>query len=493
MSFRNGKPDGVVIADSLGRTPGRMRITIDPVNGNDGNTFVLGTDPDPAGAGRGSLPTWIATLKTLQGAFHRLPGLWQHPIFIDLPAGTINLAAAGLITGGQEAVLSGHQIDSEVRYLDPILFTYDAIPGVYLNGAKTVTLATGAVDIFSATTIGRAALAMTVDAHRGSIVEIVAGTGAGQWRRVARNTATTVHVVDAWATNPDATSTFRIWTPGTQLVGALIVDDVAYGASASVVVSPEIELVEDFAGQFLLIQTNAPCNFAGTMTGSGITNRIANVAQNSAFYPTWFDYWRDPGFKQSVGPYLKDGEILFYGSDSFIGGNAWGAVLDRVKVIVQDGTVGSWKIDADGNTGGADAAAGFMDVVKGASMILIKGSHAAAAVQNYNYGSMVSDRAGLDASACIFSSHATYGVLVDRAATANLRGVTGTGNGTYGAIVRGGSIAYVNRTTTTITGTTANARLGNAVGGSNQAWIDVPAGSGLPNANEVCALIDRAP
>jgi len=59
----------------------------------------------------------------------------------------------------------------------------------------------------------------TVNVYRDSDVEITAGTGSGQRRRIASNTATTLTLAAAvtgnprtgnWATTPDATSVFRI-------------------------------------------------------------------------------------------------------------------------------------------------------------------------------------------------------------------------------------------------------------------------------------------
>jgi len=49
-----------------------------------------------------------------------------------------------------------------------------------------------------------------VDAFADLIIEITGGTGAGQIRKIASNTATRITVTPDWTTVPDATSTYRI-------------------------------------------------------------------------------------------------------------------------------------------------------------------------------------------------------------------------------------------------------------------------------------------
>ncbi len=67
-------------------------------------------------------------------------------------------------------------------------------------------------NVFSSTTIGDSTLAETVDAHTERIVVLTGGTGVGQKRRIASNTATTFTLYHPWATVPDGTTKFRVFT-----------------------------------------------------------------------------------------------------------------------------------------------------------------------------------------------------------------------------------------------------------------------------------------
>ena len=64
-------------------------------------------------------------------------------------------------------------------------------------------------DIYSATTIGKTGSGWTVNAYQYKIVRIFSGTGIGQERMIASNTADTL-TVNTWVTTPDATSDFEI-------------------------------------------------------------------------------------------------------------------------------------------------------------------------------------------------------------------------------------------------------------------------------------------
>ena len=78
------------------------------------------------------------------------------------------------------------------------------------TGPGTMKVAATAANIFSSTTIGNSGLARTVNGDTDASVAIVSGTGAGQSRQIASNTATTFTVNPAWTTAPDATSVFVV-------------------------------------------------------------------------------------------------------------------------------------------------------------------------------------------------------------------------------------------------------------------------------------------
>jgi hypothetical protein len=66
------------------------------------------------------------------------------------------------------------------------------------------------VNIHSATTIGHSTLNMLSSEYNGATVRITKGTGAGQERTVATNSATTVTITSKWSVEPDVTSFFLI-------------------------------------------------------------------------------------------------------------------------------------------------------------------------------------------------------------------------------------------------------------------------------------------
>ena len=69
------------------------------------------------------------------------------------------------------------------------------------------------------------------DEWAGETIEIARGTGSGQTRTVASNTATVITVSSDWATNPDATSEYRVtsdheWTTSGKFDNAIDFDEV---------------------------------------------------------------------------------------------------------------------------------------------------------------------------------------------------------------------------------------------------------------------------
>lgn len=473
-------------------TPGRMRITIDPILGNDDAPFTLALDSDPTDAGRPAQLTYVATLQTIQGAVNRLPMAWRHPIFIDLPAGTFT-PPISLITFGPDLTITNHLIASDQRFIDAGLFTYDATPGLYWNGAKTITLADTVADIFSSTTIGNAALAMTTDIHRGAVVEILpGGTGAGQWRRVARNGGDRVHIADSWGTLPDITSHFRVWRPASVLDCSVTVGNVIAGfASPGVVFSPEIEIKGPTSwGLFL---GNGAAALGCTITGDSIGyHRLIQAGPDSVVYCQWTDLWRDPSSLANVGFAATDGEMLHYDAYNVVNGFRTN-VLDRARYTLQDTCTFAAKIDADGSTGGSRAGYAFM-TIDGASKVLVTpAQHAAASIKRHSTGVEVMDRSKFDGQGLNISDHGAQGIIVRDGSVADLRGTTSTApNITYGVDVASGGKVHVNRTTTTITGGTADCRLGNAASGVDHAWADISAGDALADPKELCNIMDHA-
>ena len=82
------------------------------------------------------------------------------------------------------------------------------------NLSFTERLAEQTADIFSLTTIGKTTLTETVDVHATGDrwVVVTAGTGKGQKRLIKSNTATTLTLLGRFATKPDGTSKFKVFT-----------------------------------------------------------------------------------------------------------------------------------------------------------------------------------------------------------------------------------------------------------------------------------------
>jgi hypothetical protein len=76
--------------------------------------------------------------------------------------------------------------------------------------------------------------AWTTNEHRGKLIKILSGTGAGQNRRVASNTATVATTERNWTTNPASGSGYSITHPGIEKsVGAYERHDAAFKSAAA--------------------------------------------------------------------------------------------------------------------------------------------------------------------------------------------------------------------------------------------------------------------
>jgi len=77
-------------------------------------------------------------------------------------------------------------------------------------GASSTQYDTGTATAGGGSTLTDTAKAWTVNVQTGRAVVITAGTGSGQHRTIASNTASVLTVSTAWTTNPDATSVYKI-------------------------------------------------------------------------------------------------------------------------------------------------------------------------------------------------------------------------------------------------------------------------------------------
>jgi hypothetical protein len=170
--------------------------------------------------------TWHAAADPLRDtirwfvAFVGDGGVPRHAIGLDYrsgrwwveayPAAMTASAAATVPTGGSCPPLAGARRSLAGTVARRVVClgegTYDGI-----SGAGTTAGSATAADAISLTDA-----TASFDDLEGAPIAIVAGTGAGQLRRVAGNSATRIEVVRPWDTIPDATSAYRVggipWT-----------------------------------------------------------------------------------------------------------------------------------------------------------------------------------------------------------------------------------------------------------------------------------------
>lgn len=124
---------------------------------------------------------------------------------------------------GRFAVLSaGTLAAGSFKLFDPLTMTWGGnlsitgLPATWGTDGKMVATtshedyATGTATAGAASTLTDGSKTWTVNQWANSQVRITAGTGAGQVRTIASNTATALTVSAAWGTSPDATSVYAV-------------------------------------------------------------------------------------------------------------------------------------------------------------------------------------------------------------------------------------------------------------------------------------------
>jgi hypothetical protein len=132
-----------------------------------------------------------------------------------------------LITPRYYVLCSGTLATGSFRVYDFALNTWSSLtitglPATWATDGKMIAtpsfgddgdelnFATGTATAGAASTLTNGAKAWTVNQWANYQIKITAGTGAGQIRTIASNTATVITVSAAWTTNPDATSQYHI-------------------------------------------------------------------------------------------------------------------------------------------------------------------------------------------------------------------------------------------------------------------------------------------
>lgn len=86
-----------------------------------------------------------------------------------------------------------------------------------LDVVANLLISSTAANIFSANTIGNTGLTLTPNLYAGFLVQITAGTGAGQIARIVGNTTTTFTTEFPWNNIPDNTSIFQVYQSNVQV------------------------------------------------------------------------------------------------------------------------------------------------------------------------------------------------------------------------------------------------------------------------------------
>ena len=91
----------------------------------------------------------------------------------------------------------------------------------------------GSASAGAATTLTDASRAWTVNQWSNTLVKIISGTGAGQYRIVTSNTASILTVNAAWTTNPDATSVYEVGSFSAGIASAGAAATITNGTSGA--------------------------------------------------------------------------------------------------------------------------------------------------------------------------------------------------------------------------------------------------------------------
>jgi hypothetical protein len=154
---------------------------------------------------------------------------------------------------------------------------------IRMNGARgTATAATS-------TTLTNSGASMTTNIHAGSIIRIIDGTGDGQTRGIASNTATQFTVTVAWDITPDTTSRYVVYNSddwpavtGTPGIGAVknkpvVVSNIAYFPQGQAVNMRRMR-VNGSSHDFAADSTNKADQLGVNVEGTAPLIYAANVA-----------------------------------------------------------------------------------------------------------------------------------------------------------------------------------------------------------------------
>ena len=189
---------------------------------------------------------------TLAGALARVPIHVRHAVTVNVAAGAYAevFRVQGLIIEGANGALSTAALN--------IVGTQAAFTTA--TGTNSGTLTGFAVGVAGTHAIATdSGQSWTVNDLRGRFLQIVTGTGSGQYMPIASNTATTISLASNFTTTPVAGSTYAIVTPGAVFTGTTGRFESVLGAGA--LTATDISVQPATGSAMNIIGVQAPVTF----------------------------------------------------------------------------------------------------------------------------------------------------------------------------------------------------------------------------------------
>lgn len=277
---------------------------------------------------------------TLAGALAKVARFIRHAVNINVAAGTY----------AEVFRLQGFTLGSGVGAADAAALT---ISGAMANVTPTTGTATGTLTGRTAPAAGTKDIVAdstqtwTTNDFRGAFLQITGGTGSGQYRPIASNTATTISLAAPFTTAPVAGSTYAIVSPSVIFTGAgptirgitgagtVTLQDIAFAPSSGAGL-----LITYSTLPLALTRVKTTGTLALTVTGSGALNQAGspNISMTDAvLIATTTTGYNVPSFSTS-----QLSRVLVYCSGSCTGyGVAVGARSSYLATFT--GTIsGTW-------------------------------------------------------------------------------------------------------------------------------------------------------
>jgi hypothetical protein len=209
---------------------------------------------DPTGDDNNSCTeAGTAACLTIQGAINRIPKLLRDKVSVSVAAGSY----AGF-------TLSGFTNDYGVQATNAGLLIDGALANStgLASGSATGTASGGTAGSTSTFgTLTTAAAGWTVNDLRGRFITITGGTGVGQVKVIASNTATNITIAGTW-TAPTGTSTYAVQDSSVAITGCITAPPSGSGTVAA---------------------ANSAIRVQGNATGSTVTLRALSISAACSF------------------------------------------------------------------------------------------------------------------------------------------------------------------------------------------------------------------